>query len=202
MNTKENILLEALKFFAHDGYEGVSVRNIAKQLGITQAALYKHYSSKQDIFDSIVKHMNDDYIRRVEALGMPEGSSLEIAGKYEEIPLEAIINISEQQFLYWTQDEYASCFRKMLILEQYRNKQMSDLYQKNFGTGVIEYISSLFQEMINNGFFRKEDARLLAINFYSPIYMMMTLYDGSDNKEEVIKMVKEHVEQFTRNYKK
>lgn len=202
MNTKENILLEALKLFAHDGYEGVSVRNIAKQLGITQAALYKHYSSKQDIFDSIVKHMNDDYIRRVGALGMPEGSSLEIAGKYEEIPLEVIINISEKQFLYWTQDEYASCFRKMLILEQYRNKQMSDLYQKNFGTGVIVYISSLFQEMINNGFFRKEDARLLAINFYSPIYMMMTLYDGSDNKDEVIKMVKEHVEQFTRDYKK
>ena len=202
MNTKENILLEALKLFAHDGYEGVSVRKIAKQLGISQAALYKHYRSKQDIFDSIVKHMNEDYVKRVKTLGMPEGNPLDIAGKYKKIPLETIINISKQQFLYWIQDEYASCFRKMLILEQYRNKQMSDLYQKNFGTGVIEYISSLFQEMINIGFFKEKNAKLLAIDFYAPIYMMMTIYDGNGDKEEVIKMVEEHVEQFTRNYKR
>lgn len=202
MNTKESILLEALKLFAHDGYEGVSVREIAKQLGISQTALYKHYNSKQDIFDSIVKHMNDDYAKRVKTLKMPEGNSLDIAGKYKKIPLEAIINISKQQFLYWIQDEYASCFRKMLILEQYKNKQMSDLYQKNFGTGVIEYISSLFQEMINIGFFKEKNAKLLAMDFYSPIYMMMTIYDGNGDKEEVVKMVEKHVEQFTRNYKK
>lgn len=44
MNTKEAILLEALKQFSQRGYEAVSMRDIAKQLGITQGALYKHYT--------------------------------------------------------------------------------------------------------------------------------------------------------------
>lgn len=55
MNTKEKILLEALKQFSARGYEAVSMRDIAREVGMTQGALYKHYISKQDIFDSIIK---------------------------------------------------------------------------------------------------------------------------------------------------
>ena len=56
-NTKELILLEALKLFADKGYEGVSVRDIAAEVGIRQSSLYKHFESKQDIFDTLVETM-------------------------------------------------------------------------------------------------------------------------------------------------
>ena len=56
-DTKEKILLTALQLFARDGYEAVSVRNIAEELGITKGALYRHYKNKRDIFDSIVDRM-------------------------------------------------------------------------------------------------------------------------------------------------
>ena len=81
-DTKENILIEALKLFAQDGYEAVSVRNIAEKLGITKGALYRHYKNKRDIFDSIVDRMiqidadraNDYQVPAEQYDSMPESS--------------------------------------------------------------------------------------------------------------------------------
>ena len=58
-DTKENILLTALRLFAADGYEAVSVSTIAGALGIAKSALYKHYKNKRAIFDSIVQRMRE-----------------------------------------------------------------------------------------------------------------------------------------------
>ena len=57
MDTKEKILQTALRLFAEHGFEGVSMRDIASEIGITKAALYRHYESKRAIFDAIVKRM-------------------------------------------------------------------------------------------------------------------------------------------------
>ena len=63
-STKERILEEALRLFAKNGYLGTSMNDIARQLGVTKAALYKHYTSKQEILDSIVNRMDSlDYER-------------------------------------------------------------------------------------------------------------------------------------------
>ena len=62
-DTKERILETALELFAQNGYLGTSMNDIAQQLGFTKAALYKHYTSKQEILDRIVEHMNEmDYM--------------------------------------------------------------------------------------------------------------------------------------------
>lgn len=46
-DTKEKILFTALRLFAQDGYEAVSISAIAGDLGITKGALYKHYKNKR-----------------------------------------------------------------------------------------------------------------------------------------------------------
>lgn len=53
--TKERILETALELFAQSGYLGTSMSDIAARLGITKAALYKHYAGKQEILDRIVQ---------------------------------------------------------------------------------------------------------------------------------------------------
>ena len=60
-DTKERILETALALFAQSGYLGTSMHDIAKELGITKGALYKHYASKQAIFDAIVKSTAAQY---------------------------------------------------------------------------------------------------------------------------------------------
>ena len=55
-DTKERILESALKLFATDGYEAVSVSMIAGELGITKGALYRHYKNKRDFRQHFKAH--------------------------------------------------------------------------------------------------------------------------------------------------
>ena len=63
-NRKEEILIVALHLFARDGYEAVSVSQIAGELDMTKGALYRHYKSKRDIFDCIVQRMEQRMVNR------------------------------------------------------------------------------------------------------------------------------------------
>ena len=69
-STKERILETALTLFARNGYLGTSMSDIAGALGITKAALYKHYAGKQEILDRIVERMREmDYARAIRDAG-------------------------------------------------------------------------------------------------------------------------------------
>ncbi len=49
ISTRERILDVALDLFTEKGFDGTSLREIAEQLGVTKAALYYHFASKDDI---------------------------------------------------------------------------------------------------------------------------------------------------------
>ena len=195
-NTKEKILEEALKLFARSGYMGTSMNDIASQLGVTKAALYKHYSSKQEILDSIVERMNQMDQERSKEYKMPEGEMEEVIEGYKNIALEKIKQYTKVQFLHWTEEEFSSCFRKMLTLEQYRSPEMSKLYQKYLAKGPLQYMETIFSGIVDNS----EEAKQLAINFYGPIFLLYSIYDGSENKQDVMKQLEAHVERFSKQY--
>ena len=54
MTTKEKILDTALELFSRQGYDGASVRDIARAVGIRESSLYNHFPSKRALFDGIV----------------------------------------------------------------------------------------------------------------------------------------------------
>ena len=195
-NTKEKILEEALKLFARSGYMGTSMNDIASQLGVTKAALYKHYSSKQEILNSIIERMNQMDRERSKEYEMPEGEMEEVIEGYKNIALEKIKQYTKVQFLHWTEEEFSSCFRKMLTLEQYRDPEMSRLYQHYLSEGPLQYMETIFSGIVNNS----EEAKQLAINFYGPIFLLYSIYDGSENKQDVMKQLEAHVEGFSKHY--
>lgn len=55
MNTKEKILQAARKEFVNRGFQNASMRNIASEVGISAAALYKHYENKEMLFEAVVE---------------------------------------------------------------------------------------------------------------------------------------------------
>lgn len=195
-NTKEKILEEALKLFAQSGYMGTSMNEIASRLGVTKAALYKHYSSKQEILDSIVEKMNQMDAERAKEYEMPAGDMEEVIAGYKNTALEKIRQYTKVQFLHWTEEEFSSCFRKMLTLEQYRDSEMSKLYQNYLAEGPLRYMEAVFSGIVENS----EDAKQLAMDFYGPIFLLYSVYDGVENKQEVVKLVDEHVERFSRRF--
>ena len=101
-NRKEEILIVALHLFARDGYEAVSVSQIAGALGITKGALYRHFKSKRDIFDCIVQRMEQEDSEQAADNNMPEDNKESMPEKYETISLEDFIQYSKSMFEYWT----------------------------------------------------------------------------------------------------
>ena len=193
-NTKERILEEALKLFAQSGYMGTSMNDIAAKLGVTKAALYKHYTSKQEILDNIVERMNQMDMERAKKYEMPEGNMEEVVDGYKSTALDKIKQFTKVQFLHWTEEEFPSCFRKMLTLEQYRDSEMANLYQNYLAEGPVAYIEAIFAGLTEN----KKDARQLALNFYGPIFLLYSIYDGADDKQSVVELVEQHVERFSK----
>ncbi|MGN6680427.1 MAG: TetR/AcrR family transcriptional regulator, partial [Streptosporangiaceae bacterium] len=63
-DTRARIQQIAVELFSEHGYEGTSLREIAEHLGVTKAALYYHFKSKEDIILSLV----EDYQAQMDAL--------------------------------------------------------------------------------------------------------------------------------------
>ena len=192
--TKEKILLTAIKLFAQDGYEAVSISKISGELGMAKSALYKHYKNKRDIFDSIINRMDELDYERAREYNMPDGNMDEIIKEYRNISTDKIRIYTEAQFKHWTEEEFPSLFRRMLTLEQYRNQEMSDLYQKYLVSGPIDYMTYLFAGITG----KKEEAKQLAIEFYGPIFLMYSLYDNKREGDDLTEMLKNHVERFSK----
>ena len=133
-NTKKNILLTALRLFARDGYEAVSVSRIAGELGMTKGALYKHYKINGTFFDSIFAYVCELDVQRSRQAGVPEKEFSEMPQSFQDHGREHH-GLHESSVFYWTQDEIACNFRRMLTLEQYRNEEMKALYQKVMASG-------------------------------------------------------------------
>ena len=192
-NTKEKILEEALKLFAQSGYMGTSMNDIASKLGVTKAALYKHYKSKQEILDSIIEKMNELDMERIKQYEMPEGEMSKVIAEYKETAFDKIKQFTKVQFLHWTEEEFPCCFRKMLTLEQYREPQMAQLYQNYLASGPLTYIEVLFSGMLEDA----GRARQMALDFYGPIFLLYSIYDGTNDKSQVIKLLDEHMDHFS-----
>jgi len=63
-DTRSRVQEVALELFAEQGYEKTSLREIAERLGVTKAALYYHFKSKEDIVHSLT----DDYFAEIDDL--------------------------------------------------------------------------------------------------------------------------------------
>ena len=166
--TKERILRIALELFAQNGYLGTSMNDIAGQLGFTKAALYKHYSSKQEILDKIVERMNRMDYERAAEYEMPETEPDGFAEAYLHTPVQKIRTYSMAQFDHWTKEPFSSNFRKMLTLEQYRDPKLAQLHHDYLAGGPLEYMAAIFRKMTDSD----EDAMQLALDFYGPMFTM------------------------------
>ena len=195
-DTKENILMTALRLFARDGYAAVSVSTIAGELGMTKGALYKHYKNKRDIFDSIVERMYQIDADRSRQYEVPEEKYELASTAYMNVSMDNIKKFAMAQYEFWTTDEFASDFRKMLSLEQYRNDEMSKLYSSCITTGPVEYIQDIFREMMLKGLLWEADPKQLALEFYAPLYLLINIADNSDDKTNLLELLNNHIERF------
>ena len=203
MNTKEMILKEALKQFSRKGYDGTSMSDIAEPLGISKAALYKHYKSKQEIFEKIIEESEVKYKEVLEKLSVhyPDNSRKKFSKNdvdvYSDISAEGLCKNVLTFVRFSMNDEYSRQVRRMLTISQFQNRELGEMYTRRYVDAMLGYDEKLFEQLIKSAVIKKGKPKFLAAMFYAPVIMYMGIWDREPERaRECEKAIKDHVEQF------
>ena len=203
MNTKKRILDEALTLFSKKGYANVFVAEIAEAVGIKAPSLYKHYKSKQDIFNAILNEMKSNYDKQAAMLNMNGSNAAVDAEIFSAVSEDDLVKIGMGLFMYFLHDEYAQKFRKMLTIEQFHNTELAELFTKQYADEPLSYQSAMFTMLSANGVLKEQNPNVMALQFYAPIFMLLTMCDREHNREaELTALLEQHIRQFSRIYSK
>ena len=203
MTTKQKILNEALTLFSERGYNAVYVGDIAAAVGIKAPSLSKHYKSKKDIFKAILTEMESNYNKQTAGLNMNGNDSGEDASIFATVSEDTLVQMGIGLFQFFLHDDYASKFRKMLTIEQFHDNDLSRLYSKQYVDDPLSYQTSIFTLISISGVFKNVKPNIMALHFYAPIYMLLTVCDRQPEREkEALQLIEEHIRQFNFIYAK
>lgn len=203
MSTKKKILDAALTLFSEKGYANVFVAEIAEAVGIKAPSLYKHYKSKQDIFNAILDEMKSNYNERANSLNMNGNNATADAEIFSDVSEDELVKMGVDLFMYFLHDEYAQKFRKMLTIEQFHNKELAELFTKQYADDPLSYQSAMFAMLSANGVLKEQNPNVMALQFYAPIFMLLTMCDRDPQREmELTALLELHIRQFSRIYSK
>lgn len=201
MTTKQKILNEALSLFSEKGYSAVYVGEIAEAVGIKTPSLYKHYKSKQDIFNSCVAVFSERMENIRNDMRLP--GSKAAAFTYETVTEEHLIELANALFLFYLQDNVAAKFRKMLMIERYHNPELNQLFEDLFIGGAVAHEEKIFSDLMDAKVIKRDNPHIIALRFYTPIFYLLQKYDMrpgeiEEAKQELTLMVQE----FCKTYKR
>lgn len=193
-NIKEDILVAALTLFSEKGYDGVGVDQIAESVGIKGPSLYNHFKGKEDIFNSLIEYLEKYYSEHFNS-----------ASKINKCPdtAEELKEMTLSQLKFTMHDERIIKTRKILSKEQFRSEKLAKVASTYFFDGIKNSYCAVFTQMIKNGIIKDYDPTTLAIEYSTPITVLIHLCDREpEREEELMNYIKKHIDQFIEMYKK
>ena len=191
-DTKERILAAALEMFSQYGYAGTNIRELSASLGLVKSGVYKHYESKEAIWNALLDEMIAYY-----------GEHFGSAEHLPPVPdsLEGLVEMTMRMVNFTVHDERIIMTRKVLTLEQFRDARACKLATKHFLTDLTDMFTQVFTGMMEKGLLRNEDPGMLALAYTAPISALIHLCDREPEKtEEAMKQVEAFSRHFTRIY--
>ena len=191
-DTKERILAAALELFSKNGYAGTNIRELTASLGLVKSAMYKHFESKEDIWNTLLDEMIVYYDTH---FGSPE--------HLPPVPdtLEELAEMTRQMVNFTVHDEKVVMTRKLLTIEQFRDDRARGLATKHFLTGLRAMFIPIFQGMMDKGLIRREDPAMVAFAYTAPISALIHMCDREPEKtEEMMAQVETFIQHFIRTY--
>lgn len=198
-DTKQKILDKALELFSTQGYEAVSVGEIAKAVGIKAPSLYNHFPSKQAIFDAIVESTAVQYEADTDKIDIHVQNVTQDIPVFTEITADALFEKVRQIFMYSLHNEAISRFRRMMTIEQFRSSELAALYSKRYVDRMAAYHAGIFRGLIAAGEITAEDPDALAMMYVAPVVTLLGVCDRQPEREsECLEKLQNHVQLFFR----
>ena len=140
--TKDKIFDTALDLFSKKGYDSVSVRTIASEVGIKESSIYNHYSSKKDILMSILNYFEEYF----------KGNPLDdenIRKLLEENP-EEFYHQGSEMFKQQIFEEKILKIMKLIFVQMYQIDEVKEFFLREILGGSTDFWSDVFEILIQN----------------------------------------------------
>ena len=191
-DTRERILAAALEMFSQNGFAGTNIRELSASLGMGKSSLYRHFESKEAIWNALLDEMIAYYDARF-------GSSEHLPPVPES--LEELVRMTMRMADFTIHDEKIVMTRKLLSIEQYRDERAKALATKHFLTGLTDMFTPIFAAMMDRGLLRRDDARMLAFAYTAPISALIHLCDREPERTaEAMAQIEAFSRHFVRHY--
>ena len=191
-DTKDRILEAALEIFSRDGYAGANLKDIAEAVGVVKSGFYRHYASKEELWNAVLDEMERYYAERF-------GSS----DNMPAIPqsTDELKTLTLRMLDFTMHDKKIIMTRKILLTEQFRDARVRALATKHFGTAMEVLFTKIFAGMMENGSLGCGDPAMLAFAYTAPISTLVQLCDREPERQEaVMEKIKAFIEYFILNY--
>ena len=191
-DTKERILGAALEMFSQRGYDGTNIRELTASLGLGKSSMYRHFKSKEEIWNALLDEMIAYYAAR---FGLSE--------RLPPVPdsLEGLVGMTMRMVDITIHDARIVMTRKLLTIEQFRDGRARDLATKHFLTGLKEMFTPVFAGMMDRGLIRRDDPAMLAFAYTAPISALIHLCDREPEKTgEAMTQIEAFSRHFIRVY--
>ena len=191
-DTRERILSAALEMFSQNGYAGTNIRELSESLGLVKSAMYRHFESKEAIWNALLDQMIAYYDLR---FGSPEHLP-----PVPDSP-DALLAMTMHMVEFTVRDERVVKTRKLLMIEQFRDDRARELATKHFLSGLTEMFTPIFAAMMDKGLLRRDDPEMLAFAYTAPISALIHLCDREPEKtEEAVARIEAFSRHFIKTY--
>ncbi|HHJ64340.1 MAG TPA: TetR/AcrR family transcriptional regulator [Aquifex aeolicus] len=143
--TRDLILEEALKLFSEKGIKETTVRDIARAVGITEGAIYRHFESKDQIVHELFEKYSGELYDRIEKALRDSGDE---EGKFKRV-VEAFLDFAFRK---------PDAFRYMNIFHHLRGKEVKRIRKIPFNL-----LSELIGDLHRKGILKMEPEYALAV---------------------------------------
>ncbi|MDD6038994.1 MAG: helix-turn-helix domain containing protein [bacterium] len=202
-NKKQDILDAALDLFSVNGFEATSIAQIAEAVGIKKASLYFHFESKQDLLDTLTGEIAKEYGEHSLFTSADWENAQFVESFLSNWSPEVMAEQVKKQIRYILHDPHICKVRKMLVLEQFRNEELSGMFSKRNYEDVLHYNNEFMKCLIQKGILKDGDSEIMAAQFCFPISMWLSVCDRQPEREdEIMELLDRHIRQFFEIYMK
>ncbi|WP_028841843.1 TetR/AcrR family transcriptional regulator [Thermodesulfobacterium hveragerdense] len=150
-NTKKRILEAALKVFSEKGFLGATTKEIAKQAGVAEVTLFRHFGSKENLFAETINQYS--FLPKLK----------EILSEIKTEPPDIALKKIAREFLNVLESK--KNLIRIMYTDFYRYPDYIKKIHESIVESIIELISSYFNELIERGIFRRVNTQFAARAF-------------------------------------
>jgi len=150
--TKDKILEAAVKLFAVNGYNAVSMRDIADAVGIAQGSSYNHYKGKEEILEAVMLSFEQKYKCYFEWL-VSENAKAETLEEVMDNMFAELLKVRDLSVYYGI---------SLLMKEQFNSEPARKRLFKLIYEDSINWIQADFDRLMAKGVIPQGDSKTAA----------------------------------------